>query len=145
MGRGWSSRAEPSLSGGLERHLEALAGIEGVAQAADELSDALAVRAEVSERATDRPGGALQGHGDLAGRRGAADGTEPLDRCVAGPADHAGAGAGGEQVFVAIVSQQVDGLIDPVAEHAKAERDRPALAAARDEAPKGRGTIGRER
>ena len=99
----------------------------------------------MSERAPDRPGRALERHGDLAGGRGAADGAEPLDRRVAGPADHAGAGAGGEQVLVEIVRQQVDGLVDAVAQHAKPERDRPALAAARDQAPEGGRAIGGQR
>ena len=49
-----------------------------------------------------------------------------------------GAGARGDQAVVEVVGQEVDGLVEAVGEHAEPEGDRPAEAAAGDEAPERR-------
>src|SRR3989441_6135320 len=48
-----------------DRDGDRVSRIEGLPQAGDEGADALAVRAEVAHRATQRPGSALHGQGDL--------------------------------------------------------------------------------
>src|SRR6186713_833190 len=99
---GFPSFRPLSLRRGLQRHLQALPWIERIAQPADQLADALPVGPEVPQGPADGPGCPLEGHRDLARGRGPADGSEPFDRRLAGPPDHARPRAGREQVFVEV-------------------------------------------
>src|SRR5437016_1208977 len=69
-----------------DRDRDRVSGIEGVPQARDEGADALAVGAEVAHRATQRPGRALHGQGDLLSGERAAQPPQPVHRRLAGPA-----------------------------------------------------------
>ena len=116
--------------------------IEAVAQPAHQLPHTLAVRAEVAQRPAQRPGCPLQRHRDLPRRGRATQRAQPLDRRVAGPADHAGAGARADQAFIQIVREEVDRIVHPVAQHAEPKRDGPAETAARHQAPERGRAIG---
>src|SRR6185503_1958795 len=100
--------ARPPSLRSLQRDAERVPRIEAVPQPADELADALAVGAEVTQNAAECPRRPLQGHRDLARGGQPAESAEALHRGVAGPADHPGAGARAHQSLVEVVGQEVD-------------------------------------
>ena len=139
--------ARPPHSAPSSATLSALARIEAVPQPADELADALAVRAEVTQGAADGPRRPLQGHRDLARGGGAAharEGAPPARRRSSGscptpapgarPVPRRGRAPGGRS------SRRRRRRRTP-----RRSGDRAAEAAAGDQSPEGRGAVGGER
>src|SRR6478736_7914602 len=128
----------------LEGDAEALARVECSPKAADDFPDPFAVGTEVPQGSANIPRRSLECHRDLAGGRAPSESPQSLQSRSPGPANHAESRTGGDQAFVQIMGEKIDGIVQTVTQHTEAQSDWSGQAAASGDRPKGGGPLSRQ-